>query len=82
MNLFLIHRISFLVPLKLSPFSRMSLFLSGLTSVFGNFELEQLSTMSGLVAFSWLLAAWRLSNLVPTREEAEKAHQKDKLKKG
>lgn len=62
--------------------SLMSLGLSGLTSVMGSFGLQELSILSNLVAFTWLSTAWKLSNLVPTREEAEtvylKAHKGDR----
>lgn len=58
--------------------SLMSLALSGLTSVMGNFGLHQLSILSALVGCGWMQAAWKLSNLVPTREEAEKAYQAGK----
>ncbi|KAL7572100.1 hypothetical protein ACA910_001739 [Epithemia clementina (nom. ined.)] len=58
--------------------SLMSLALSGLTSVMGNFGLHQLSMLSALVGCGWMHAAWRLSNFVPTRAEAEKAYLKEK----
>jgi hypothetical protein len=48
----------------------------------GSFGLQELSILSNLVAFTWLSTAWKLSNLVPTREEAEtvylKAHKGDR----
>jgi len=59
--------------------SMMSLSLSGLTAVFGNFGLQQLSMLSTGAAVLWLSAAWNLSNLVPTRKEASDLyHQKTK----
>lgn len=59
--------------------SMMSLSLSGLTAVFGNFGLQQLSMLSTGAAVLWLSAAWNLSNLVPTRKEASDLyHQKMK----
>jgi len=58
--------------------SLMSLALSGLTSVVGNFGLHQLSILSSLVACGWLQTAWKLSTYVPTRQEAEEAYQKEK----
>jgi ATP/ADP translocase len=47
--------------------SIMSLSLSGLTGIFGNFALQQLSLLSTGASFLWLATAWNLSNLVPTR---------------
>ena len=58
--------------------SLMSLALSGLTSIFGSFGLQQLSILSALVAGGWAQTAWRLSNFVPTRKEAEEAYLSDK----
>lgn len=57
--------------------SLMSLLLSGLTAIDENFGLQKLSILSNLVCCSWMGTAWRLSNMVPTRAEAEAAHQKD-----
>mmetsp|Transcript_24427 Transcript_24427/g.57298 ORF Transcript_24427/g.57298 Transcript_24427/m.57298 type:complete len:530 (+) Transcript_24427:13-1602(+) len=54
--------------------SLMSLALSGLTSVMGNFGLHQLSILSSLVACGWMQTAWNLSKYVPTRREAEEQY--------
>jgi len=62
--------------------SLMSLGLSGLTSIMGNFGLQQLSILSSAVCFVWMGTAWRLSNLVPTRQEAEDVYAKSHKKKG
>lgn len=61
--------------------SLMSLALSALTSLAGDFGLQQLSILSSGVSLLWFGTAWRLSNLVPTRAEAEEAYQKEKEKK-
>jgi ATP/ADP translocase len=61
--------------------SLMSLVLSGITSLDRDFGMRKLSVLSNLVSLAWLQTAWRLSNLVPTRQEAEEAHQKDKKKR-
>ena len=61
--------------------SGMSLALSGLTSVFGNFGLQQLSCLTGGAACLWLTAAWNVSNRVLTRAEAENLYQNQKKKK-
>eukprot|EP00554_Chaetoceros_debilis_P001069 CAMPEP_0194087252 /NCGR_PEP_ID=MMETSP0149-20130528/24158_1 /TAXON_ID=122233 /ORGANISM="Chaetoceros debilis, Strain MM31A-1" /LENGTH=560 /DNA_ID=CAMNT_0038770545 /DNA_START=207 /DNA_END=1889 /DNA_ORIENTATION=+ len=55
--------------------SGMSLALSGLTSMFGDFGLQQLSFLTGGAAGVWLLAAFNVSNLVFTRAEAEIMYQ-------
>merc|ERR1711957_11841 len=49
--------------------SGTSLLLSGLTSMFGDFGLQQLSFLTGGAAGVWLLAAFNVSNLVFTRAE-------------
>ena len=54
--------------------SIMSLSLSGLTSAFGSFNLQQLSILCGLAALAWAKTAWHLSSLVPTRGEAQAAY--------
>lgn len=54
--------------------SLMSLSLSGLTSAFGNFNLQQLSILSDVAALLWVKTAWDLSALVPTRKEAQDAY--------
>jgi ATP/ADP translocase len=52
--------------------SIMSLALSGVTLLTGdNFGLQELSILSNGVALVWMRTAWRLSNYVPTRQEAE-----------
>jgi len=56
----------------------MSLALSGLTSIFGNFGISQLSYLTTGASTIWLLCAWRLSTLVPTRAEAEEVYAKNK----
>jgi len=58
--------------------SGMSLALSGLTSIFGNFGISQLSYLTTGASTIWLLCAWRLSTLVPTRAEAEEVYAKNK----
>ena len=58
--------------------SGMSLALSGLTSVFGNFGLKELSYLTTGASFLWLTTAWQLSNKVLTRTEAEQAYKKVK----
>lgn len=58
--------------------SGMSLALSGLTSMFGDFGLQQLSFLTGGASGIWLLAAWNVSNLVLTRAEAESLYQEKK----
>lgn len=60
--------------------SGMSLILSGLTSIFGNFGLEELSKFTTAGSFLWLLAAFKLSHLIPSRKEAEEKYQKTKKK--
>jgi ATP/ADP translocase len=56
--------------------SFMSLVVSGLTSVMGNFGLQELSILSSGVGLVWMRTAWQLSNHVPTRQEAEDAYKK------
>jgi len=62
--------------------SLMSLALSGLTQLAGDFGIQELSTLSTLVAVGWMRTAWKLSNLVPTREEAEAVYAKEQKKGG
>jgi hypothetical protein len=57
--------------------SLMSLGLSGLTQIAGEFGLQQLSILSTVVALAWLRTAWQLSNLVPTHEEAQDVYNKE-----
>lgn len=57
--------------------SLMSLALSGLThwgGGGGEFGLQQLSVLSTGVAIAWMRAAWHLSNLVPTHQQAQDAY--------
>lgn len=56
--------------------SSMSLVLSALTAIFGDFTLQDLSWLCSGASFLWLTCAWRLSNLVPTRKEAEERYEK------
>jgi ATP/ADP translocase len=56
--------------------SGMSLALSGLSSIFGNFGLQQLSYMTTGASLAWLSLAWRLSTYVPTGVEAEATYKK------
>lgn len=58
--------------------SGMSLGLSGLASLFGTVGLQQLSYITSGTALLWTVTAVQLSNLVPSREEAESAHEKMK----
>ena len=56
--------------------SLMSLVLSGLTALDAQLGgLRSLSILSSAVCFSWMGTAWNLSNRVPTRAQAEAAHQ-------
>lgn len=55
--------------------SSMSLILSALTAVFGNFSLQDLSWLSSGASLLWLTCSWRLSNMIPTRKEAEEKYQ-------
>eukprot|EP00978_Attheya_sp_CCMP212_P028832 scaffold100610_cov53-Attheya_sp.AAC.2 len=56
--------------------SGMSLALSGLSSIFGNFGLQQLSYLTTGASVAWLSMAWRLSTYVPTGAEAEATYKK------
>jgi ATP/ADP translocase len=58
--------------------SGMSLALSLLTSMFGNFGIQQLSLLTLGSAFIWLSTAWNVSNLVSTRAQAEEAYKRNK----
>lgn len=58
--------------------SCMSLALSGLTATLPTFALKELSILSSLASLAWLRTAWQLSNLVPTRAEANQSYQKVK----
>jgi ATP/ADP translocase len=57
--------------------SLMSLALSALAVFDSNFGLQKQSVVSNVVGLAWLGTAWKLSNMVPTRAEAEEAHQKN-----
>jgi len=54
--------------------SLMSLGLSGLTAIFGNFGIQEYSILSALVNLGWWKSAWSLSNDVPTRKEAQEMY--------
>jgi ATP/ADP translocase len=56
--------------------SGMSLALSALTSCLGNLGVKQLSQLTTLGALSWFACSWQLSNLVPTKAEAEESYAK------
>ncbi len=63
-----------------------SLALSAITSSFfggggGAMGVRGLSHFATAAAGLWLVAAWRLSNLVPTKEEAEEAYREMKKPK-
>ena len=60
--------------------SLMSLGLSGLTAIFGNFGIQEYSILSAIVNVGWFKAAWTLSNEVPTRKEAQEMYQKGRKK--
>jgi len=62
--------------------SAISLSLSALTSIFGQFDLQSLSVLSDLAAFAWFKAAWNLSSLVPTRKEAQASYDRASSKNG
>jgi len=55
--------------------SGVSLALSGLTACFGQLRLQELSQLTVLAALNWLAQAYRLSNYVPTKKEAELAYE-------
>lgn len=56
--------------------SGMSLLLSGMTGIFGSdfFGLKELSYLSSLASLIWFSCIMRLSNLIPTRQEAEEKY--------
>ena len=58
--------------------SCISLSLSALTSIFGQFDLQSLSVMADLAAVTWARMAWNLSSLVPTKKEAQGSYDKKK----
>mmetsp|Transcript_8182 Transcript_8182/g.11798 ORF Transcript_8182/g.11798 Transcript_8182/m.11798 type:complete len:554 (-) Transcript_8182:296-1957(-) len=53
--------------------SGMSLILSGLSYIFGNFGIQELSRLTTVASLSWMTCSVWLSNLIPKREEAEEA---------
>lgn len=59
--------------------SGMSLALSGITSLFGNFGIQELSYLTGGSACLWLVAAWNVSNQVLSKADAEKMYQSKNL---
>ena len=59
----------------------MSLALSGLTSLFGDFDMKQLTYLTGGAACLWLNAAWNVSNLVLSKAEASALYSNKKGKK-
>lgn len=61
--------------------SGMSLALSGLTSIFGNFDMSTLTYLTGGAACIWLKAAWNVSNLVLTKSEASALYASKRNKK-
>lgn len=64
--------------------SGASLALSAITSCFGGggaMGVKELSYFATGAAGMWLVAAWRLSNLVPTKDEAEEAYREMKKAK-
>jgi ATP/ADP translocase len=62
--------------------SLISLSMSVLTSMFGQFDLHALSILSDITAFAWAKAAWDLSSLVPTRRQATEQFENRSKKKG
>lgn len=61
--------------------SCISLSLTALTSIFGQFDLQSLSVLADLAAMSWVKTAWNLSSLVPTKKEAQGSYDKASTKK-
>jgi len=59
--------------------SGMSLALSLLTRLFGNFDVHNLSQLTTGASVAWLAAAWNLSNLIPSRSEAKDLYDKNKV---
>ena len=60
--------------------SCISLSLSALTSIFGQFDLQSLSVMADFAAITWAKMAWNLSSLVPTKKEAQGYYEKSSSK--
>lgn len=61
--------------------SLMSLALSVIGSLDASWNVHKQSILSAIVAGAWLQSAWKLSNLVPTRAEAQAAYQNEHAKK-
>lgn len=59
--------------------SGMSLLLSSLSYLFGNFGIVELSRFAALVSLSWLGCSCKLSNLIPKQADAEEAVAKRNL---
>lgn len=58
--------------------SLMSFMISIISAVDSKFGVAKQSILSHIICWSWLKTAWSLSNQVPTREEAERAHSRQK----
>jgi ATP/ADP translocase len=59
--------------------SLMSLILSAFTAIVGGGTgIQELSIFSSAVSILWIITAWKVSNLVPTRQEAQDTYQKGK----
>jgi len=54
----------------------MSFVLFLLTQIMEEFGLQQLSVLSAFMSLAWFGTAVNLSNKVPTRKEAQDAHEK------
>mmetsp|Transcript_8339 Transcript_8339/g.20593 ORF Transcript_8339/g.20593 Transcript_8339/m.20593 type:complete len:565 (+) Transcript_8339:156-1850(+) len=61
--------------------SMISLSLSAMTSIMGQFNLQSLSILADLAAVTWAKTAWNLSSLVPTKKEAQGSYDKASSKK-
>eukprot|EP00536_Pseudo-nitzschia_multiseries_P005217 jgi/Psemu1/238343/estExt_Genewise1.C_950057 len=61
--------------------SCISLSLSAMTSIMGQFNLQSLSILADLAAITWAKTAWNLSSLVPTKQEAQGSYDKASSKK-
>lgn len=62
--------------------SLISLSLSGMTSLFGQFNLQSLSILSDVAALMWAKTAWDLSSRVPTRKEAQASYEQRTVEDG
>jgi ATP/ADP translocase len=58
--------------------SLMSLAISVYGALDPSFGLRKQGILSHIVCLVWVKTAWRLSTMVPTRAEAEQAHQRNK----